>query len=238
MPAAPSPPAKALDILQSGPIAGIDIRVTGSTDMTAAAGAHVIVIADRASADGEWRGDAGLDLVRRLVQIAPGAPLVFAGARQREVLALAHRGSCASRGERLVGSAPGALVSAARAMVAVGAGCSAARCGACSGRGARVLDPGVERVHRLGRPDHCRPARARPRADRSAHAGELAAWAIRARLGRRALRRGAAPQFASARHGVCGARRRVRRPAGRRGGARHPRRLGNSLDSPPRSQRP
>ena len=115
---------KALDILQSRPIAGIDTRVTGSADLAAAAGAHVIVIADRASADGEWRGDAGLDLVRRLEQIAPGVPLVFAGAMQRDVLALALRELHLPR-RRLVGSAPGALVSAARAMVAVGAGCSA-----------------------------------------------------------------------------------------------------------------
>jgi malate/lactate dehydrogenase len=62
--------------------------------------------------------------VRRLVRIAPHAPIVFAGAGQPGVLALAHRELRVPR-ERLIGSAPGALVSAARAMVAVGAGCSA-----------------------------------------------------------------------------------------------------------------
>jgi len=115
---------KALDILQSGPIAGTGVRVTGTTDTSAAAGAAVLVIADRAGAEGEWRGDGGLDLVRRLEQIAPGAPVVCAGAHQRDLLALAHRELRIPRG-RLIGSAPGALVSAARAMAAVGAACSA-----------------------------------------------------------------------------------------------------------------
>jgi malate dehydrogenase len=115
---------KALDILQSGPIGGIDVRVSGSTDVSAAGGANVVVIADRASPEGEWRADAGLDLVRGLEQVAPGTPLVFAGAHQRDLLALAHRELRLAR-QRLIGSAPGALVSAARAMVAVGAGCSA-----------------------------------------------------------------------------------------------------------------
>ncbi len=115
---------KALDILQSGPISGVDVHVSGATDVTAAAGAAVVLIADRAGADGEWRGDAGLDLVRRLQQIAPEAPLVFAGAHARDLLALAHRELRADR-RRFIGSAPGALVSAARAMAAVGAGCSA-----------------------------------------------------------------------------------------------------------------
>ena len=62
--------------------------------------------------------------MRRLVQIAPMRLSSSPGAGQRGVLALAHRELRVAR-ERLIGSAPGALVSAARAMVAVGAGCSA-----------------------------------------------------------------------------------------------------------------
>jgi malate dehydrogenase len=115
---------KALDILQAGPVEGCDVRVTGSTDVMDAATASAVVIADRETLDGEWRDDAGLDMVRRVVQIAPDAPIVFAGPGQRQVLALAHRELRVAR-ERLIGSAPGALVSAARAMVAVGAGCAA-----------------------------------------------------------------------------------------------------------------
>lgn len=38
------PQGKALDVLQSGPIAGFDVRVTGSTDYGATAGSDVVVI--------------------------------------------------------------------------------------------------------------------------------------------------------------------------------------------------
>jgi malate/lactate dehydrogenase len=54
----------------------------------------------------------------------PDAPFVFAGPGHRELLTQAHRELRVER-RRLIGSAPGALVSAARAMVAVAAGCSA-----------------------------------------------------------------------------------------------------------------
>ena len=209
---------KALDILQSGPIEGVDVRVSGSTDVTAAAGAAAVVIADRETADGEWRDDAGLDLVRRVVQIAPHAPIVFAGAGQRGVLALAHRELRVPR-ERLIGSAPGALVSAARGMVAVGADCSADDVALAVVGRARVLDPRLERVHRGGRAHHGGAASPRAGADGPAHAGELAAWPIRAGLRGRAMRRGDSPQRPPAPHGFCGARGRVRRPASRRRGA-------------------
>jgi malate dehydrogenase len=44
---------KALDILQSSPIESISTRVTGAEEINAAAGADAIVIADRASGEGE-----------------------------------------------------------------------------------------------------------------------------------------------------------------------------------------
>lgn len=108
---------KALDIQQSGPIGGFDTRITGSTDISAASGCDVVVIADQHGA-GEWMDDAGLDLVRRTLAIAARAPLVFAGAFQlrliRLVLSELHVPPA-----RLLGSAPHALGSIARAMVAV-----------------------------------------------------------------------------------------------------------------------
>ena len=115
---------KALDIQQSGPIEGFDLRLTGSTDITAALGAAAVIVADPADGDGEWRGDGALELVRRLAAAVPDAPLVFAGAGHRELLTQAHRELRVDR-RRLIGSAPGALVSAARAMAAVAARCSA-----------------------------------------------------------------------------------------------------------------
>ena len=112
---------KALDILQSGPIAGIDVRVSGATDVLPPAGAAVVVIADGAGAEGEWRGDAGLDLLRRLQHIAPERAARVCGRACYGTSWPSHIASCASLADASIGSAPGALVSAARAMVAVGA---------------------------------------------------------------------------------------------------------------------
>src|ERR1700704_3467637 len=63
---------KALDISQAGAVEGFAGTVTALTDLSAAAGAGVVVIADRVSGPGgtgspgneEWQGDAGLTLVR------------------------------------------------------------------------------------------------------------------------------------------------------------------------------
>src|ERR671912_1890007 len=66
---------KALDILQAGPIEGCDVRVTGSTDVTAAATASAVVIADRETLDGEWRGGGGVGFGGRGVERAPDRPV-------------------------------------------------------------------------------------------------------------------------------------------------------------------
>ncbi len=55
---------KALDLRQSGPIAGVDVDLTATGDLLAAAGASVIVIAD-AIDGGEIQGETGLALVAR-----------------------------------------------------------------------------------------------------------------------------------------------------------------------------
>ena len=81
---------KALDIAQAAPIEGFATQVSGVTDVASAAGASVIVIADRVGA-GEWRGDEAALLVKRLAQTAPKAVLVCAGASQREVVDRAVR---------------------------------------------------------------------------------------------------------------------------------------------------
>src|SRR5205807_2495976 len=60
---------KALDIAQAAPVEQFATKMTGSADMNAAAGASVIVVADRFGASGEWQGEEGLALLRRLLQI-------------------------------------------------------------------------------------------------------------------------------------------------------------------------
>src|SRR6476646_3257994 len=57
---------KALDLAQSTPVLSSDTKIEGSQDFSAAAGARVVVIADSATADGEWTGESGLALLRRL----------------------------------------------------------------------------------------------------------------------------------------------------------------------------
>lgn len=108
---------KALDIAESAPIEGFATQVSGSTDVITAAGADVIVIADR-SGGGEWQGEDGLMLLKRVAQLGTDAIIVCAGAAQRQ---LVDRGAAELRlmRTRLFGSAPGALAAAARAMIAL-----------------------------------------------------------------------------------------------------------------------
>ncbi len=108
---------KALDIMQVGPIAGFATRVCGATDVTAAGGAQIIFVADRAGG-GEWSGDEGVLLLTQLSHIGVRSVVVCAGATQctlidRGVRELKYRAS------QLFGSAPEAMASAIRAMVAL-----------------------------------------------------------------------------------------------------------------------
>ncbi len=108
---------KALDIAEAAPIDGFATQLSGSTDVTTAAGAGVIILADRIGS-GEWQGEEGLMLLKRLAQMGTNAVIVCAGAAQRE---LVERGVVELRlaRTRLLGSAPGALAAAARAMIAL-----------------------------------------------------------------------------------------------------------------------
>jgi malate dehydrogenase len=111
---------KALDIAQAAPIESFSTRLTGSTDLLTAGGAELVVIADRAGGAGEWQGDEGLALLRRLA-LAPGAIVVYAGAHQRELVERGVRELKMPRA-RLIGSAPEAIAAAVRAMVALETG--------------------------------------------------------------------------------------------------------------------
>lgn len=108
---------KALDIAQAAPVEGFATQLSGATDLAHAAGADVIVIADRFGA-GEWQGEDALALLRRTHQMAPRAVVVCAGVACREVV---DRGVQELRipRTRLFGSAPEALASSAKAIVAL-----------------------------------------------------------------------------------------------------------------------
>ena len=106
---------KALDILQASPIENFSTRVVGIGSLPAVAGAGAIVIADAAAGNGEHTGEAGLALLRQIAALETSAPIVFAGAAQRELIARAI-GELHIAGARLVGSAPFALESALRSL--------------------------------------------------------------------------------------------------------------------------
>ena len=108
---------KALDIAQAAPVEGFATQLVGSTETATAAGASVIVIADRIGA-GEWQGEDALQLVKNLVRMAPSAVVMCAGTAQREIVDRAIRELHVDR-SRLFGSAPEALVGGARALVAL-----------------------------------------------------------------------------------------------------------------------
>ena len=108
---------KALDIAQSAPIEQFAARVSGATDISTAAGAAVIVLADRVSG-GEWQGEDALALLKRLNQLASGAVLLGTGPSCRELVERGVRELHIPRA-RLLGSAPEALAAALRAMIAL-----------------------------------------------------------------------------------------------------------------------
>lgn len=109
---------KALDILQSGPVENYDTLVTGAESLHAAAGAEAIAIADAVAGNAEHSGEAALSLVRQLRDAGIRAPLVFAGATQRELMARAL-GELHLSSSHIIGSAPLALESALRALCGV-----------------------------------------------------------------------------------------------------------------------
>jgi malate dehydrogenase len=108
---------KALDLRQSGPIAGVDVDVTATGDLLAAAGASVIVIAD-AIDGGEILGEAGLALVAQIARSGAAAPIVFAGPKQIALMETVAK-EVKVPIDRLVGSAAAAIPGAIRTLVGV-----------------------------------------------------------------------------------------------------------------------
>ena len=108
---------KALDIAQAAPVEGFATQLSGATDVSMAAGASVVIVADRIGG-GEWQGEDGLALLKRLSQSAAGAVILCAGTASRELIERGVRELKYPR-TRLFGSAPESLAAAARALVAL-----------------------------------------------------------------------------------------------------------------------
>jgi malate dehydrogenase len=109
---------KALDIAQAAPVEGFATQLAGATDVSMAAGASIVLLADRVTG-GEWHGEDGLVLLKRLSQTASGAVILCAGSSPRELIERGVHELKIARA-RLFGSAPESLAAAARALVALG----------------------------------------------------------------------------------------------------------------------
>lgn len=108
---------KALDILQAGPVDNVTTRVSGGASLEAAAGAWVAVLADPSPA-APPDSSAMLALLRELRRLTPGAIVVCAGGSHRPLVSRAIATGISSP-DTIVGSAPAAAASAARALVAL-----------------------------------------------------------------------------------------------------------------------
>jgi malate dehydrogenase len=108
---------KALDISQAAPLERFSASVSGSADLSTAAGAEIVVIADRA-AGAEREGEDGIALLRRLTGIAPRAVVVCAGASHCTLVERGVRELHVPRA-RIIGSAAEAFAAAAIAIVAL-----------------------------------------------------------------------------------------------------------------------
>jgi malate dehydrogenase len=110
---------KALDIAQAAPVEGFATQLSGTTDVATIAGADVVVLAEAVNG-GEWLGDAGFQLLKRLAMSAPQAILICAGGSARELVEHGVR-DVKLRRERIIGTAPEALAAGVRALVALAA---------------------------------------------------------------------------------------------------------------------
>jgi len=108
---------KALDIAQAAPVEGFATQLSGTTDVASVAGAAVVIVTERFAA-GPWSTEDGLLLLTRLRQMAPRATILCAGATSRDLVERGVRELRIDR-RRLFGSAPEALASGARALIAL-----------------------------------------------------------------------------------------------------------------------
>lgn len=105
---------KALDVRQAGPVERFDMPISTTDDVLAAASSPVIVIADDSGA-GAWDGERGLALVQQLLRAGTTATLVFAAPTHVWLMEKCHR-ELGVAANRLVGTAPSAVVGAVRAL--------------------------------------------------------------------------------------------------------------------------
>lgn len=115
---------KALDIRQAGAIERSVAVVKGSGSLDVVVDAQFIVLADTAAQSVEWRDDAAVGLIARVLRLNETAPIVCAGASQDTAIERAVRDFGVPR-HRIFGTAPEAFRFAVAAITALEAGCAA-----------------------------------------------------------------------------------------------------------------
>lgn len=115
---------KALDIAQSGPVDRYHTALVGTNDVAAVVGAGIVVVADRAGQPGgEWQGELGLALLKRVASLNQAAPLLCAGSSQSGLVEQGVNEAGIPRA-RLFGTGAEALRSAVTAITALEANAS------------------------------------------------------------------------------------------------------------------
>ena len=108
---------KALDISQAAPVEGFAARLSAAADVSAAAGAAIVAIADPFGAQ-PWQAEPAMLLLKRLRDVAPAALIVCTGASHRELVERGVRELHMSKA-LLFGSAPEALAGGIRALTSI-----------------------------------------------------------------------------------------------------------------------
>ena len=117
---------KALDITQAGPVERFDTRVTATEHLDAVIGAAVVVLAGPADTpDDDWQGEAAGAVLAQVVAFNHRAPIVCVGASHASMVELAV-GQLGIDSQKIMGTAPSALVSGLRALIALEADASPA----------------------------------------------------------------------------------------------------------------
>jgi malate dehydrogenase len=116
---------KALDITQAGPVEGFDTRVTATEHLDAVIGAAVVVLTGPADTpENDWEGETAGAMLTQVVALNHRAPIVCAGASQASMVELG--GQLGIDRNKILGTAPSALVSGLRALIALEADASPA----------------------------------------------------------------------------------------------------------------
>lgn len=117
---------KALDISQAGPVERFETRVTATEHVDGVVGAAIVVLTGPADTpDDDWQSGTAGEILAQVATLNRRAPIVCAGASHASLVELGI-GDLGIDTRRIIGTAPGALLSGLRALIALEADASPA----------------------------------------------------------------------------------------------------------------